>query len=180
MRELNHKEGWVMKYWCFCTVVLEKTLESPLNCKEIKPVNPKGSQSWIFTGRTDAEAETPILWPLDAKNWLSFWERLKAGGEGDNRGPDGRKTSLTQDMSLSQLQEMAKDREVWHAAAHGVAKSWMWLSDWTELNWGHCNDLSLWPRMSPDISINKGCYDHQAISHHSCPHCLCTLKVFRI
>ena len=70
MRELDYKESWVLKNWCFWTVVLEKTLESPLDCKEIQPVNPKGNQSWIFTGRTDAEAETTILWPPDAKTWL--------------------------------------------------------------------------------------------------------------
>ena len=70
MWELGYKESWVQKNWCFWTAVLEKTLESPLDCKEIKPVNPKGNQSWIFIGRTDAEAETPILWPPDAKNWL--------------------------------------------------------------------------------------------------------------
>ena len=69
--EFNHKESWVLKDWCFWTVVLEKTLESPLDCKAIKPVNPKGNQSWIFIGRTDVEAETPILWPPDAKNWLT-------------------------------------------------------------------------------------------------------------
>ena len=70
MWELYCKESWVPKNWCFWTVVLEKTLESPLDCKEIQPVNPKGNQSWIFIGRTDTEAETPILWPPDAKNWL--------------------------------------------------------------------------------------------------------------
>ena len=84
------KEGWAPKNWCFWTVVLEKTLENPLDCKEFKPVNPKGNQSWIFIGRTDAKAETPILWPPDAKNGLIWkdswcWERLKAGGEGDDR-----------------------------------------------------------------------------------------------
>ena len=68
--ELDHKESWALKNWCFWTVVLEKTLESPLDCKEIQPVHPKGNQSWIFIGRTDAEAEAPILWPPDAKNWL--------------------------------------------------------------------------------------------------------------
>ena len=73
MWELNYKESWALKNWCFATVVLEKTLESPLDCKEIHPVHPKGDQSWIFIGRTDAEAETPILWPLDAKNWL-IWK----------------------------------------------------------------------------------------------------------
>ena len=71
MWELDHKEGLALKNWCFWTVVLEKTLESPLNCKEIKPVNPKGNQSWIFIGRTDAKAETPILWPPDVKSWLT-------------------------------------------------------------------------------------------------------------
>ena len=70
MWELNHKEGWASKNWCFWPVVLEKTLESTLDCKEIKPVHPKGNQSWIFIGRTDAEAEAPILWPLDVKNWF--------------------------------------------------------------------------------------------------------------
>ena len=70
MWELDHKESWALKNWCFWTVVLEKTLESPLESKEIQPVNPKGNQSWIFIGRTDAEAETPILWPPDTKSWL--------------------------------------------------------------------------------------------------------------
>ena len=70
MWEMDHKESWVLKNWCFWTVVLEKTLESPLDCEEIKPVNTEGNQCWIFTGRTDAEAETPILWLPDVKNWL--------------------------------------------------------------------------------------------------------------
>ena len=70
MWELDYKESWVLKNWCFWTVVLEKTLESPLDSKEIQPVNPKGNQSWIFIGRSDAEAETPILWPPDLKSWL--------------------------------------------------------------------------------------------------------------
>ena len=78
MWQLDYKEGWVLKNWCFWTVVLGKTLESPLNCKETQPVNPKGNQSWIFIGRTDAEAEMPILWPPDAKNWL-VWKDPDAG-----------------------------------------------------------------------------------------------------
>ena len=78
MWELDHKESWALKNWCFWTVMLEKTLESPLDCKEIQPVHPKGSQSWIFVGRTDAEAETPILWPLDVKNWF-IWKAPDAG-----------------------------------------------------------------------------------------------------
>ena len=78
MWELDYKESWVPKNWCFWTVVLEKTLESPLDCKEIQPVHPKGNQSWIFIGRTDVEAETPILWPPDAKNWL-IWKDPDSG-----------------------------------------------------------------------------------------------------
>jgi len=100
MWELDYKESWALKNWCFWTVVLEKTLESPLDCKEIQPVHPKINQSWIFIGRTDAKAEIPILRPPDAKNWLNgrpwFWARLKAGGEGDDRGWDGWMASPTQ------------------------------------------------------------------------------------
>ena len=93
------KESWALENWCFWTVVLEKTLESALDCKEIQPVHPKGNQSWIFTGRTDAEAEIPILWPPDEKNWHTVpwcWERLRAGGEGDDREWDGWMASPTQ------------------------------------------------------------------------------------
>ena len=87
MWELDHKESWGPKNWCFWTAVLEKTLEGPLDCKEIQPVNPKGNQSWIFIGKTDAEAETPILWPPDVKNWLigkdpdagKVWRQEKKG-----------------------------------------------------------------------------------------------------
>ena len=100
MWELDCEESWVPKHWCFWTVVLEKTLESPLDCKEIHPVHSKGDQSWMFFGRTDAEAETPVLWTLDAKNWLTrknwSWERLKVGGEGHDRGWDGWIASLSQ------------------------------------------------------------------------------------
>ena len=91
MWESDHQEGWAPQNWCFGTVVLEKTLESPLDCKEIKPVNPKGDQSWIFTGRNDAEAEAPIPWPPGLKSWLTgkrfwWWERLKAKEEEGSRG----------------------------------------------------------------------------------------------
>ena len=100
IRELNYKTIWVLKRWCFWTVVLEKTFDSPLNCKEIQPVHPKGNQSWIFIGRTDAEAEDPILGPPDrrANSWKTPWclERLKAEGEGDNIGWDSWMTSLSQ------------------------------------------------------------------------------------
>ena len=100
MWELDHKEGWALKNWCFRTMVWEKTLESPLDCKEIKPVNPKGNQFWIFIGRTDAEAETPILWSPDMKNWLigkdpdagKDWRQEE---EGMDRGRDGWMASMT-------------------------------------------------------------------------------------
>ena len=98
MWELDHKEGWKPENWYFATVVLEKALESPWDCRDIKPVNPKGNQPWIFIGRTDAEA--PILWPPDVKTWLIgkdwCWEGLKAGGEGGDRGWDVWMISLTQ------------------------------------------------------------------------------------
>ena len=123
MWEVENKESWALRNWCFWTVVLEKTLESPSDCKEIQPVNPKGNQSWIFIGRTEAEAETLTLWPPDAKNWL-IWKdpdagkRLKAG-EGDDRGWDGWMASPTRwTMSLSKLRELVMDREAWRAAAH--------------------------------------------------------------
>ena len=97
MWELDCEESWALKHWCFWTVVLEKTLENPLDCKEIQPVHPK-DQSWVFIGRTDGEAQTPILWPPHAKSWLIgkdwCWEGLVAG-EGDNRGWDGWMASLT-------------------------------------------------------------------------------------
>ena len=98
--ELDHKESWVPKNWCLQTVVLEKTLESSLDCNEIKPVIPKGNTPWIFIGRTDAETEAPILWPPDGKltHWKGPWcrERLKAREEGDDRGWNGCISSLTQ------------------------------------------------------------------------------------
>ena len=98
--ELDHKEGWVLKHCWFWIVVLEKTLESPWDCKEIQPVHPKENQSWIFIGRTDDEAETPILWPLmrraDSLEKTLMLGKLKAGGEGDDRGSDGWMASPTQ------------------------------------------------------------------------------------
>ena len=101
MRELDYKESLTTQNRCFWTVVLEKTLESPLDCKEIQPVHPKGDQSWVFTARSDVKAETLILWPPDAKSWLNLkrpwcWERLKAGGVGNNRRWDGWMASWTQ------------------------------------------------------------------------------------
>ena len=138
MWELDCKEGWVPKNWCFWTVVLEKTLESSLDCKEIQPVHPKGDQSWVFIGRTEFEAETPILWPPHMKNWL-IWKDPDAGKDW------GQEKGTTEDEmvgwhhqlnghGLGGLRELVMDREAWCVAVHGVADRTR-LSDWTELNW---------------------------------------------
>ena len=136
---VGHTESWGLKNWCFWIVVLEKTPDSPLGCKKMQPVHPKGNQSWMFIGSTDAKAETPILWPSDAKNSLI--------GKDPNSGKDWRqeKKGMTEDgmvgwyhhsmdMSLNELWELVMDREAWRAMIHGVTKSRTRLSDWTELN----------------------------------------------
>ena len=133
--ELDHKEGWAPKDWCIWIVVLEKTLESPLDCKEIKPVNPKGNQPWIFIGRTDAEAEAPVLWSLDVKSWV-IRRDLVAGKDWRQE-----EKGMTEDEMVGwhpwlnghefeQLWDIVKIREAWRTEVHGVSKTWTGLSNW--------------------------------------------------
>ena len=137
MWELHYKESWAPKNWCFWTVVMEKTLESPLDCKEIQPVHTKGDQAWVFIGRTAAEAETPILWPPDVKSWLTG----KDPDAGKGWGQEEKGTTEDEIVGwhhrlnghgFGGLQELVMDREVWRAAVHGAAKSRTQLSYWTD------------------------------------------------
>ena len=143
MWELGCEESWAPKNWCFWTVVLEKTLEGPLDCKEIQLVHSEGNQPWDFFGRNDAKAEAPVLWTPHAKSWLigedsdagRDWGQEEKGTTKDEMA-DGIADSM--DVSLSELQEMLMDREAWRAVIHGVIESR------TRLNWLNWTELSIY------------------------------------
>jgi len=162
MQELDCKEGWGPKNWCFWTVALEKNLESSLDCKEIQSVHSEGDQPWDFFGRNDTEAETPVLWPPHGKRVDSLEKTLmlrEIGGK-KRRGRQ-RMTCLDgitdlMDVSLSELQEMVMDRKAWCVAIHGITKSRTQLNNWTELNWMIVKMVqNLWKRMEAQIKNKK-------------------------
>jgi len=134
MWELDYKKGWALKNWCFLAAIFKKFLDSLLDCKEIKPSDPKGNQSWIFTRRSDVKVESPILWPPDAENQL-IWEDSKVWIDQSRRKTGWKRMRWldvitdSRDLSLSKFWEIVKDREAWRVAVADVSKSWMWLSE---------------------------------------------------
>ena len=150
MWELNHKKGWMPKNWAFPIEVLKRTLESPLAYKEIKPVQRKGNQPWLFIGRTDVEAEAAVFWPPDVKSCL-IGKNPDAGKDWGQKERGQRRIRWfdsindLKDMNFSRLWEMVEDRGAWHASVHGVSKSCTWLNNWTTITlYWVANEQSEW------------------------------------
>ena len=153
MWELDHKESWAPKNWCFWSVVLEKTLECPLDSKEIKPVNPEGNQSWIFIGRTDEEAEAPKLWPPNGKNWL-IWKDPDAGKDLMKGMTEDEMVGWYQWLNGPEFEQASGVGEAWWAAVHRVTRSWTWLSNWTELTECSWQSYSQWLKGGMQLHIS--------------------------
>ena len=169
MWELDHKESWAPKNWCFWTMVLEKTFECPSDSKKIKSVNPKGNQPWTFTGRADAEVKAPIHWPPNVKRWLI--------GQDPDAGKDWgkeEKGATEDDMvgwhlwlnghEFEKLQEIVEDKEARCAAVYGGRKSWTWLSNWTITNTNTASSMNR--KYWKDEEICTKAYHHEIVSIH--------------
>ena len=149
MWELDYKKSWAPKNWCFWAVVLEKTFESPLDCKKIQPVHCKGNQSWILIGRTDAKAEPPILGPLNEKKWLigKYSDAGKDWGLEEKGMTEDEMIGWHHQLNRREFEQapgwsLLKDKGSWWRTGkpvHGVSKSWIWLSNWTELKVYSCS-----------------------------------------